>query len=98
VQNAINRARHLDPRVGQRLAALVRRLTRQILGLLLHEPGGLAQNVDPRGRRQPGITVAEEPGGGGERRLDRLRPTGLDGTDQLPIVGRLHLDLRHEEF
>ena len=95
VQHAIDGARHLDPGIDQRLAALVRRLTRQVLRLLLHQPGRLAQNLDPRGRRQPGITVPEQPVGRGERRLDLLRTAGRNGADQLPVIGRPHLDLGH---
>ena len=47
MQHAIDGARHLDPGIDQRLAALVRRLARQLLRLLLHQPGRLAQDLDP---------------------------------------------------
>ena len=94
VQHPVDSARHLDPRVDQRLASLLRRPDRQLLGLFGHAPGGLLQNPHPRGWRKPGTAIPKEAVGGLDRCLDRVCADSLDRFDQLPVIGGSDLDCR----
>jgi hypothetical protein len=60
IEHAVDRARHLDAGIDQRLAALASGLQRERLRSILDQARGLAQDLDPARWRQPGIAVAEQ--------------------------------------
>ena len=87
--HAVDRTIHLDERVDERLSALPGGFDRQLLSALLHDGGGTPEDLDPAGRAEPSISVAEESVGRVQGPLHDRRSSALHGRDEGPIPGRM---------
>ena len=92
VEDAVDGPRHLGAGIDERLAALPRRLDRQMFGLFGHQACGLAQDLHPLGGLQPRAPVPEQTIGGFQRRFDGVGAAGLDGVDQPAVEWGTNFD------
>ena len=71
IAHAVDGAIGFDQSIGQRLAALARDLTSEMLTLALHQYCKLPEDLDTLMRFQPCIRISEEPSGGFDLVIER---------------------------
>ena len=90
--HAVDGARHLDPRIDQRLAAFARRLDGQRLGAPGHDLLRLVEYLDAPVGRQPALPIEGQPGCRRQCRLDDRGVGRRHGGDGGAVIGRVDLD------
>ena len=87
VPDAVDRARDLDFRIDQWLAAFTRGLESQFVTTRLHDVGCFAQHLDALLSRQPAFPVAVKRIGGLQRGFCGCGATGIHGSDDRAVEG-----------